>query len=256
MDEALAKDQLVSEPQLRQSQLDAQQYGVRNQIAQEQLASRSEQGRAQLAVQQSTVDQARAVLQLKQRQRDELKVRAGLTGILQQVEVQEGQQVGPGVNLARVADPLRLKAEVKIAETQAKDIQIGQRVEVDTRNGLVQGHVTRIDPSVQNGTRTVDVSMEGALPKGAVPDLSVEGNIELERLNDVLFVGRPAFGQEASTVSLFKLEGDGVNANRVQVKLGKSSVNQMEIVSGLAVGDTVILSDMSAWDAFDRVRLR
>ncbi len=256
MDEALAKDQLVSELQLRQSQLDAQQYGVRNQIAQEQLASRSEQGRAQLAVQQSTVDQARAVLQLKQRQRDELKVRAGLTGILQQVEVQEGQQVGPGVNLARVADPLRLKAEVKIAETQAKDIQIGQRVEIDTRNGLVQGHVTRIDPSVQNGTRTVDVSMEGALPKGAVPDLSVEGNIELERLNDVLFVGRPAFGQEASTVSLFKLEGDGVNANRVQVKLGKSSVNQMEIVSGLAVGDTVILSDMSAWDAFDRVRLR
>ena len=256
MDEALAKDQLVSELQLRQSQLDAQQLGVRHQIAQEQLASRSDQGRAQLAVQQSTLDQARAVLQLKQRQRDELKVRAGLTGMLQQVEVQEGQQVGPGVNLARVANPSRLKAEIKIAETQAKDIQIGQRAEVDTRNGIVQGRVTRIDPSVQNGTRTVDVSLDGELPRGAVPDLSVDGNIELERLNDVLYVGRPAFGQEQSTITLFKIEQDGVNANRVQVKLGRNSVNQVEIVSGLNVGDTVILSDMSAWDAFDRVRLR
>jgi HlyD family secretion protein len=256
MDEALAKDQLVSELQLRQSRLDSQQLGVRHQIAQEQLGSRSDQGRAQLAVQQSALDQARAVLQLKQRQRDELRVRAGLTGTLQQVEVQEGQQVGPGVNLARVANPSRLKAEIKIAETQAKDIQIGQRAEVDTRNGFVQGRVTRIDPSVQNGTRTVDVSLDGELPRGAVPDLSVDGNIELERLNDVLFVGRPAFGQEQSTITLFKVEADGVNANRVQVKLGRNSVNQVEIVSGLNVGDNVILSDMSAWDAFDRVRLR
>ncbi len=256
MDEALAKDQLVSELQLRQSRLDSQQLGVRHQIAQEQLWSRSDQGRAQLAVQQSALDQARAVLQLKQRQRDELRVRAGLTGTLQQVEVQEGQQVGPGVNLARVANPSRLKAEIKIAETQAKDIQIGQRAEVDTRNGFVQGRVTRIDPSVQNGTRTVDVSLDGELPRGAVPDLSVDGNIELERLNDVLFVGRPAFGQEQSTITLFKVEADGVNANRVQVKLGRNSVNQVEIVSGLNVGDNVILSDMSAWDAFDRVRLR
>ena len=256
MDEALAKDQLVSELQLRQSQLDAQQLGVRNQIAQEQLASRSDQGKSQLAVQQAAVDQARAALQLKQRQRDDLRVRAGLPGILQQVEVSEGQQVGPGVNLARVANPSRLKAEIKVAETQAKDIQIGQRAEIDTRSGFVQGHVMRIDPSVQNGTRTVDVSLEGDLPRGAVPDLSVDGNIELERLNDVLFIGRPAFGQEASTITLFKLESDGVNANRVQVKLGKQSVNQMEIVAGLNVGDTVILSDMSAWDAFDRVRLR
>jgi HlyD family secretion protein len=256
MDEALAKDQLVSELQLRQSQLDAQQLGVRNQIAQEQLASRSEQGKSQLAVQQSAVDQARAVLQLKQRQRDDLKVRAGINGILQQVEVSEGQQMGPGVNLARVADPSRLKAEIKVAETQARDIQIGQRAEVDTRVGFVPGRVTRIDPSVQNGTRTVDVSLEGELPRGAVPDLSVDGNIELERLNDVLFMGRPAFGQEAATITLFKIEQNGVDANRVQVKLGKQSVNQMEIVSGLNVGDWVILSDMSAWDAFDRVRLR
>jgi HlyD family secretion protein len=254
MDEALAKDQLVSELQLRQSQLDAQQLGVRHQIA--QLASRSEQGKSQLAVQQSAVDQARAVLQLKQRQRDDLKVRAGINGILQQVEVSEGQQMGPGVNLARVADPSRLKAEIKVAETQARDIQIGQRAEVDTRVGFVPGRVTRIDPSVQNGTRTVDVSLEGELPRGAVPDLSVDGNIELERLNDVLFMGRPAFGQEAATITLFKIEPNGVDANRVQVKLGKQSVNQMEIVSGLNVGDWVILSDMSAWDAFDRVRLR
>jgi HlyD family secretion protein len=256
MYDSLAKDKLIPELQRRQSELDAQQLGVRNEIAKEQLASRSESGRAQLAVQQSSVDQASAVLQLKQRQRDELRVRAGIPGILQQVEVQEGQQVAPGANLARVANPSRLKAEIKIAETQAKDIQLGQRAEVDTRNGVVQGRVIRIDPSVQNGTRTVDVSLEGELPKGAVPDLSVDGNIELERLNDVLYTGRPAFGQEQSVITVFKVDLDGSAANRVQVKLGKSSVNSIEVVSGLNVGDTVILSDMSQWDGFDRVRLR
>jgi HlyD family secretion protein len=207
-------------------------------------------------VQQSAVDQARAVLQLKRRQRDELKVRAGLDGMLQLVPVDVGQQVAPGTNLARVANPARLKAEIKVAETQAKDIQIGQAAQVDTRNGIVNGRVIRIDPSVQNGTRTVDVSLEGELPKGAVPDLSVDGTIELERLANVLYMGRPAFGQEQSTVGIFKVDATGAEASRVQVTLGKSSVNTVEVVAGLQAGDKVILSDMSAWDAFERVRLK
>src|SRR5439155_12414473 len=164
--------------------------------------------------------------------------------------------VTPGTNLARVANPSRLKAEVKIAETQAKDIQIGQPCRIDTRNGIVAGLVARIDPSVQNGTRTVDVALTGDLPKGAVPDRSVDGTIELERLNDVIFMGRPAFGQDQSVVGLFKIQSDGVNAERVQVKLGKSSVNTIEVLSGLKVGDQVILSDMSAYDAYDRIRLK
>jgi HlyD family secretion protein len=164
--------------------------------------------------------------------------------------------VAPGTHLARVANPARLKAEINIAETQAKDIQIGQLAQIDTRNGTVDGRVSRIDPSVQNGTRTVDVALPDELPKGAVPDLSVDGTIELERLNDVVFMGRPAFGQDQSVVGLFKIQSDGVNAERVQVKLGKSSVNTIEVLSGLKVGDQVILSDMSAYDAYDRIRLK
>ena len=257
MNEQLAKDQLVSALQLKQSQINAQQLATSAQIAQEQLASRAKSSSAQLAVQQSSVDQARAVLQLKKRQQDELKVRANVKGMLQAIptEIEIGKQVGPGIDLARVADPSRLKAQVKIAETQAKDIQIGQRAEIDTRNGIVQGKVTRIDPSVQNGTRTVDVSLEGELPRGAVPDASVDGTIELERLTDVLYMGRPAFGQEQSTIGIFKVEADGT-AHRTTVKLGRYSVNSIEILSGLNVGDKVILSDMSAWDAFDRIKLK
>jgi HlyD family secretion protein len=256
MNEALAKDQLVSELVLRQSKVDADQLALRNELAKQQLASIEESMRARLAVQQSDLDQATAILQLKKRQYDDLKVRAGFAGMLQLVPVEVGQQVAPGGNLARVANPLRLKAELKIAETQAKDIQIGQVASIDTRNGMVEGRVIRIDPSVQNGTRTVDVSLPDELPKGAVPDLSVDGTIELERLTDVLYVGRPAFGQEQSTVGLFKLDPDGTGASRVQVKLGRSSVNQVEVLAGLEVDDAVILSDMSAWDAFERVRLR
>ena len=256
MKEALAKDQLVSELELKQARVDAEQLKVRSQIAKEQLASKSDSTTAQLAVQQSAVDQARALLQLTRRQRDELKVRAGLDGMLQLVPIEVGAQVAPGANLARVANPSRLKAEIKIAETQAKDIQIGQKAEVDTRNGVVEGRVARIDPSVQNGTRTVDVTLTGELPKGAVPDLSVDGTIELERLNDVLYMGRPAFGQDQSVVGLFKMGPDGVTAERTQVKLGRSSVNTIEILSGLKVGDQVILSDMSAYDAYDRIRLK
>jgi len=256
MNEALAKDQLVSDLVLKQSLGDAQSLEIRNQISKDQLASKAASMKAQTEVQQSLVDQARAFLRLTQQQRDELKVRAGLDGMLQLVPVEVGQQVAPGTNLARVANPSRLKAEIKIAETQTKDIQIGQKAEVDTRIGIVQGRVARIDPSVQNGTRTVDVALTGELPRGAVPDLSVDGTIELERLNDVLFMGRPAFGQDQSVVGLFKIGEDGVNAERVQVKLGRSSVNTIEVLSGLKVGDQVILSDMSAYDAYDRIRLK
>jgi HlyD family secretion protein len=256
MNEALAKDQLVSDLVLKQSQVDADSLGVRNKIAHDQLDSKADSTKAQVDVQQSLVDQARAVMQLKQKQRDELRVRAGIAGMLQLVPVEVGQQVAPGTNLARVANPSRLKAEIKIAETQAKDIQLGQPASIDTRNGTVEGKVARIDPSVINGTRTVDVSLPDELPKGAVPDLSVDGTIELERLNDVLVMGRPAFGQEQSVVGLFKMSGDGSSAERAQVKLGRSSVNTVEVLSGLKVGDQVILSDMSAYDAFDRIRLK
>jgi HlyD family secretion protein len=256
MNEALAKDQLVSDLVLKQSEVDAEQLGVRSQIAKDQLATKVDSTREQIAVQQSAVDQARAVLQLKKQQKDELKVRAGLDGMLQLVPVEVGQQVAPGTNLARVANPAHLKAEIKIAETQAKDIQLGQPASIDTRNGIVEGKVARIDPSVINGTRTVDVSLPAELPKGAVPDLSVDGTIELERLNDVLYMGRPAFGQEQSVVGLFKISPDGTTAERTQVKLGVSSVNTVEVLSGLKVGDQVILSDMSAYDAFDRIRLK
>ena len=256
MNQALAKDKLVSDLVLRQSQVDSEQLAQSAEIAQQQLGSNAESMKARLAVQQSDVDQARALLALYRRQVDDLKVRAGFAGILQLVPVDRGQQVTPGLNLARVADPSRLKAELKIAETRAKDVQIGQSVEIDTRNGVVKGKVTRIDPSVVNGTVTVDASIDEPLPKGARPDLSVDGTIELERLNDVLFMGRPAFGQDQSVVGLFRIDADGAYANRTQVKLGKSSVSTVEILSGLKVGDRVILSDMSAYDAFDRVKLK
>jgi HlyD family secretion protein len=240
---------------LKQAKLDADQLEARYGIARKQLASFAASTQSRLAVQEAEVEQARAVLRLKHQQVDDLHVRAGFTGVLQLVPVDVGQQVAPGANLARVADPSRLKAELKIAETQAKDIQVGQSASIDTRNGIVAGRVVRIDPSVQNGTVTVDVTMNDALPKGARPDLSVDGTIELQRLPDVVYVGRPAFGQEQSAVGLFKVRPDG-SAARVQVKLGASSVNTVQILSGVAVGDQVILSDMSNWDAFDRVRLQ
>ena len=209
MNEALAKDQLVSELVLKQSQVDAEQLAVRYKIAQQQLSTSQETMTARLAVQQSDVAQQKALVNLKRSQVDALKVRAGFAGVLQVVPVEVGAQVAAGSNLARVADPSKLQAELKIAETQAKDIQIGQSASIDTRNGVVDGKVVRIDPSVQNGTVTVDVAMIGPLPKGARPDLSVDGTIELEQLDDVLYVGRPAFGQEQSTVGLFKLSDDG-----------------------------------------------
>jgi HlyD family secretion protein len=197
-----------------------------------------------------------ALYELRRSQLDALRVRAGIQGVLQVVPVEAGEQVVPGTNLARVADPAKLKAEIMVPETQAKDLRIGQHAAIDTRNGIVAGRVSRIDPAVQNGTVTVDVALEEALPVGARPDLTVEGLIEIETLRDILYVGRPVFGQAESTVGLFKLIQDGSEAARVRVTLGRGSVSTIEVVEGLRAGDRVILSDTSAWDDFDRVRLR
>jgi len=254
-DEILAKDGLVADITMRVSKLRAEELKGRSEIEQQRVEMASQAAEAQNAVQQGRVDRARGASRLRKSQVDALKVRAGVHGVLQQIPVQVGQQVSLGTNLARVAEPGRLKAEVRVAETQARDIVIGQVASIDTRNGIVPGRVSRIDPAVQNGTVTVDVALEGALPRGARPDLSVDGTIELERLESVLFVGRPAFGGEQSTLGLFRLEAGGAGAKRVQVKVGRSSVNTVEILEGLNEGDQVILSDMSAWDAFDRVRL-
>ncbi len=210
---------------------------------------------AQMAVQRATVEQLRAMYELKKSQVQALVVKAGVRGILTQMAVDIGQRVTAGTLLAKVVQPEKLKAELKVPETQAKDVAIGQEASVDTRNGIIDGHVSRIDPAALNGTVTVDVKLEGALPQGARPDLSVDGTIEIEKLTDVLFVGRPTFGQPNSQISLFRLDQDGRGATKAQVKLGRSSVNTIEILDGLRIGDQVILSDMSAWDAHDRIRL-
>lgn len=256
-DEELAKEQLISDITRRQSSLKAETLQKRLKMENQRLATARQSIDARIRVQQATVDQAQAVSTLQDSRMTALKVTPGFSGVLQQVPVEVGQRVGPGVNLARVADPGRLKAELKIAETQAKDIEIGQSAEIDTRNGIIAGKVSRKDPAAANGTVTVDVSLtDETLPRGAVPDLSVDGTIQLERLENILYVGRPSLGQEQSTVGLFKLTNVNGDAARVQVALGKSSVNAIEVKSGLNVGDQVVLSDMSAWDAFDRVRLR
>jgi len=258
--EQLSKDGLQSSVITRKSKVEAEELANRHQIEQERLRIRAGSTDAQIAAEQARVAQRRALFDLRKSQADALKVRAGLEGVLQVVPVQVGQRVAAGVNLARVAVPGRLKAELRIPETQARDIEIGQKATVDTRNGEVEGRVARIDPAAQNGTVLVDVSFTAALPRGARPDLSVDGTVELERLDNVLYVGRPAFGQEQGTISLFKVTAGTCeapeSAERVQVKLGRNSVNTVEILSGLAEGECVILSDMSAWDGRDRVRLR
>ena len=255
-DGQLAKEGLVSSLTSRLSQVRSDNLGVRDQIEQKRYTSMRDSAQSRLAVQQAEVNRLRALLALRRSQVSQLHVRAGIAGMLQQVPVDVGQQVGPGTNLARVADQRHLKAQLKIAETQAKDIVIGQTASVDTRNGMIPGHVSRIDPAVQNGTVTVDVALEGELPKGARPDLSVDGTIELERLDDILYVGRPTYGQEQSVISLFKLDEDGVTCTRTKVSIGKTSVNTVEVKAGLKQGDQVILSDMSQYDAFDRIRLK
>lgn len=255
-DSLLAKEGLLPDIDLKISLATAAELANRHQIERKRLSIQSESVEAQLAVLRADMDKVRALAQLKRSQVEDLKVRAGAAGVLQELPVEVGQQVAAGTILAKVAQPERLKAELRIAETQAKDVQIGQKVEVDTRNGIIPGLVSRIDPAVREGTVTVDVKLTGELPQGARPDLSVDGTIELERLEDVIYVGRPTFGQPNSTVSLFKYDPDGRGATRVQVKLGRTSVNTIEVVEGLRPGDKVILSDMSAWDAYDRIRLQ
>ena len=258
-DDKLAAERLVDRLTAVRSRTRAEQLTLRCDLEQKRLEIMGESHKAQLAVQEAELERLRAVVGLKQKQLADLKVRAGINGVLQRLgdreQLQVGQQMAMGANIARVADPAKLKAEVRVVETQAKDIALGQQASVDTRNGIIPGHVVRIDPAVQNGTVTVDVTLDGPLPKGARPDLSVDGTIELERLTNVLYVGRPVHGQSESTVGLFKLVAGGKEAVRVPVKLGRSSVNTIEVLQGLEVGDTVILSDMSQWDAHDRVRL-
>lgn len=255
LNEGLAKEGLISDLQLKVSQGKAQELATRYEIETQRLAINSEAVEAQLAAQAARVDQYRALARLKQDQRAALAVRAGTQGVVALLSAEVGQRVTPGSSLARVANPEHLKAEIKIPETQAKDIQIGQRAAIDTYNGVIEGHVVRIDPAVQGGTVTVDVSLDGTLPRGARPDLSVDGTIELERLENALYVGRPALGQETGLVGLFKLQDGGARASRVQVRLGRTSVTSVEVLEGLNEGDEVIVSDMSAWDIFDTVRL-
>ena len=240
------------------SKVKEEQLAIRLQLEAERTRVATDSAAAQLAAQEAKVEQQHALYNLKKSQYDAMHLRAGIEGVLQLVPVEEGQQVTPGTNLARVADPNKLKAEIKIPETQAKDVRIGQKATIDTRNGIVDGHVSRIDPSVQNGTVTVDVSVDKPFPpgSGARADLSVDGTIELENLKDVLYVGRPVNGQPESKIGIFKLVDDGSEAVRVNVVLGRASVNTIEVKEGLKVGDKVILSDMSQWDSFDRIRLK
>lgn len=265
-DQTLAKDGLVSEIDAKISTTKAQQLAEQYQLQQKRLEINSKADEAQLAAAKVKVDQLQAQYALKKSQVDQLKVRAGFDGMLEALpapltQVEEGQKVLAGTPLGKVAQPSHLKAELKIAETQVKDITIGQPASIDTRlagggsNGLIEGRVSRIDPSILNGTVTVDVALKGQLPQGARPDLSVDGTIQLEKLDHVVFVGRPVFGQENSTVQLFKIEPDGKYANKVKVAFGRSSVNTIEIKSGLNVGDRVILSDMSNYDQYDRIKL-
>ena len=255
-DEALAERGLVSNLQLKISRSKANELETRARIERQRYEIAQASVESQLAPQKAEVNRLQTMYELRRRQLDDLRVRAGMSGILQVVPVEVGQQVAPGTNLCRVADPRNLKAELRIAETQAKDIQIGQPAAIDTRNGIAWGRVARIDPAVQNGTVTVDVILEDELPRGARPDLTVDGTIELERLEDILYVGRPVFGQEGAAVSLFRLEPDGQYASRTRVRLGRSSVATIELLEGLEAGDEVILSNMSAWDMFDRIQLQ
>jgi HlyD family secretion protein len=254
--EGLYKEGIVASLTLKLSQVRADELKTRNALEKERMAIAEDSAKAQIEAAEAHFQQLKVQGDLMRSQMEGLKVRAGIPGVLQEIPIQVGQRVTPGTMLAKVVQPNKLKAQLKIAETQAKDIAIGQPASIDTRNGIVPGKVSRVDPSSQNGTVTVDVALEGELPQGARPDLSVDGTIELDRLKDVLYVGRPAFGQEKSLVGLFRLDEDGEEAVRVKVKLGKSSVNTVEILEGLKPGDRVILSDMSAWDAHDRVRLK
>jgi HlyD family secretion protein len=253
--ELLLKNGLAPTLDVRTAEVQAEELEKQNDLAQKEVETFEHSIDAQLAVQQATVDQKQALYQLKKTQLDELHVKSGEDGVLQELDVDVGQQVAQGAALLKVAQPTQLKAALQIAETQAKDVQAGQLARIDTHNGMISGHVIRIDPAVLNGTRTVDVKLDGPLPPGAVPQLSIEGTIEIEHLTDVLYVGRPVHGDAESTIGLFKLVNGGKEAVRVNVVLGRASVNAVEIRKGLEIGDQVILSDMSASDNYDRVRL-
>ena len=233
----------------------ADELTTRDGLEKQRLTLNEKAIETQIAVQQTKVQQAQALLGLKQKQQDALSVRAGISGVLVDLPHQVGEHVDPGTTLAKVVQPDQLKASLKIAETQARDVQIGQPSEIDTHNGVIPGKVMRVELAVVNGTVTVDVELTGTLPQGARPDLSVDGTIDLDRMADVLYVGRPAFGNENSTISLFKLSADGKTAVRVPVKVGRASVNSIQVIEGLQDGDTVILSDMSRWDNTDKIRL-
>ena len=250
-----AKIGVVSASALAIAEAKEKELATRLKIEQDRIAENTKAVETQLDVQKATIDQKRAMAQLKRKQYEALKVRAGITGVLQELSVQVGQRFPQGAILAKVVQPDHLKAELKIPETQAKDIMNDQLAEIDTHNGVVNGHVWRIDPAVLNGTVTVDVKLDGPPPKGSRPDLSVDGTITLEKLDNILYVGRPALGQEKSKVGMFKITPDGKYANRVNVDLGRASVNTIEIVAGLREGDQVILSDMSRWDKVDRIKL-
>ncbi len=254
-DKALYELGVISGLAYKSSKGKADELTTRNDLEGQRLVINQKAIDTQLAQEQAKVDQARTLASLKQKQLGALRVRAGISGVLVDLPMQVGQHVQPGTMLAKVVQPEHLMAGLKIAETQARDVQFGEPASIDTHNGVISGTVMRVDPAVQNGTVTVDVKLTGELPKGARPDLSVDGTIDLERLDNVLYVGRPAFGQENSTISLFKLDTDGKDAIRVPVKVGRESVNSIQIFEGLHEGDTVILSDMSRWDKTDRIRL-
>jgi HlyD family secretion protein len=255
-DAELAREGLIADLTLKLSQVSTRELANRHSLEQRRLTAAANAARAQLAAQRALVAQRRAEARLRRSQARSLAVVPGLGGVLQQVAVEVGQRVAAGAVLAKVAEPTRLKAVIRVPETLAKDVQIGQLVSVDTRNGIVAGKVARVDPAVQNGTVTVDVTLTAALPAGARPDLTVDGTVELERLADVIYVGRSAQAQPDAMITLFKLEPDGVTASRTKVVLGRASVSTIEVKEGLQPGDQVILSDTSAWDAADRIRLQ
>jgi len=255
-DAELAAQGLVASLNAKKSKAAAEELESRAKIEERRMKLSNESLDAQIAVPKSTVEQRLGTARMRRAQLEALKVRAGIHGVLQSVPVEVGQQVGPGEKLARVVEPTRLKAVIRVAETSAKDLALGLPCEIDTRNGIVKGKVVRIDPAAQNGTVAVDVSLEGELPKGSRPDLTVDGTIEVARLSDTLYVGRPAQGAGESTISLFRVDPATGEAHRVRVRLGRASVNSVQILEGLDLGDEVILSDASAWDAFDRIRLK
>jgi len=254
-DENMYKQNVGPKINYDKSLVAATELKAQNDLAQKQVDTFAASMQEQMAVQQATIDQDKAQEQLYAHQVDQLKVRPGIDGVLQELPVEVGQEVTPGTELAKVAQPSQLKAQLQIAETQARDIQLNQTASVDTHNGVIPGHVIRIDPAVVNGTRTVDVHLDGPLPEGAVPNLSVEGTVLIEKLTNVLYVGRPVHGDQNSTIGLFKEVEGGKEAVRANVEIGKTSVSTVQIIKGLNIGDTVILSDMSAYDAFERIRI-